>query len=96
LSGRIITAAEARALGIVLEVVEPEQLMARARELATGFARQPPRALRLTKRLMKVAQRMELKDFLDLCASFQGQCHHEPEHLEAVRRLLRSKTVQPK
>ena len=96
LSGRIITAAEARTLGIVLEVVEPEQLMARARELATGFARQPPRALRLAKRLMKVAQRMELKDFLDLCASFQGQCHHEPEHLEAVRRLLRSKTVQPK
>ncbi len=95
LSGRMITAVEARELGIVLEVVEPQQLMARARELAACFARQPPRALRLTKRLMKMAQRMELKDFLDLCASFQGQCHHEPEHLEAVRRLLRSKTIQP-
>lgn len=88
LSGRIINATEAKALGIVLEVVEPAQLLARARELAAGFARQPPRAVRLTKRLMKMAQRMELKDFLDLCAAFQGMCHNEPEHLEAVQRML--------
>ena len=89
LSGRIIDAAEAKAMGIVLEVVEPAQLMTRARELAAGFARQPPKAVRLTKRLMKMAQRMELKDFLDLSACFQGQCHQEPEHLETVRRLLK-------
>lgn len=89
LSGRVIDADEAKALGIVLEVVEPERLMERARELATRFARQPPKALRLTKRLMKMAQRMELKDFLDLCASFQGLCHQEPEHLAAVQRLLK-------
>ena len=88
LSGRIINATEAKALGIVLEVVEPAQLLARARELAAGFARQPPRAVRLTKRLMKMAQRMELKDFLDLCAAFQGMCHNEAEHLEAVQRML--------
>jgi enoyl-CoA hydratase/carnithine racemase len=89
LSGRIIDAAEAKALGIVLEVVEPAQLMARARELATRLARQPPKALRLTKRLMKMAQRLELKDFLDLCASFQGMCHNEPEHLEAIQHLVK-------
>ena len=88
LSGRIVGAEEARTLGIVLEVVEPEQLLARAHELAARFAAQPPKALRLTKRLMKMAQRMELKDFLDLCAAFQGMCHNEPEHLEAVNRML--------
>lgn len=89
LSGRVIGADEAKALGIVLEVVEPDQLMTRARELAAHFASQPQKALRLTKRLMKAAQRMDLKDFLDLCASFQGQCHQEPEHMEAVRRMLK-------
>ncbi len=88
LSGRIVDAAEARELGLVLEVVEPEQLASRAAELAQRFAAQPPKALRLTKRLMKMAQRMELKDFLDLCASFQGICHNEPEHLAAVNRML--------
>ncbi|HQZ03784.1 MAG TPA: enoyl-CoA hydratase-related protein, partial [Thauera sp.] len=88
LSGRIVDAAEAKTLGIVLEVVEPEQLLARAQAMAARFAAQPPKALRLTKRLMKMAQRTELKDFLDLCAAFQGMCHNEPEHLEAVNRML--------
>ena len=88
LSGRVIDAAEAKALGIVLEVVEPERLLARAQEVAARFAGQPQKALRLTKRLMKMAPRLELRDFLDVCAHFQGLCHQEPEHLEAVRRLL--------
>lgn len=88
LSGRIVDAAEAKSLGIALDVAEPDQLMARTRALAERMAGQPPKALRLTKRLMKMAQRMELKDFLDLCAIFQGMCHNEPEHLEAVQRML--------
>ncbi len=88
LSGRVIDAEEARELGIVLEVCEPEALMARAEELAARIAAQPPKATRLTKRLMKMAQRTELKDFLDLCAVFQGLCHNEPEHLDAVHAML--------
>ncbi|THF67172.1 enoyl-CoA hydratase [Pseudothauera nasutitermitis] len=88
LSGRIVDAGEARQLGIVLEVVEPAQLMPRTLEIAARIAEQPPKATRLTKRLMKMAQRMELKDFLDLCACFQGMCHNEGEHLDAVNKML--------
>lgn len=88
LSGRVIDAAEARQLGIVLDVVPGDELMDRVNEIASRFAAQPPKALRLTKRLMKMAQRMELKDFLDVCAVFQGMCHNEPEHLDAVQRFL--------
>ncbi|MGJ7458667.1 enoyl-CoA hydratase-related protein [Halomonas sp. MA07-2] len=88
LSGRIIDAEEAKAYGIVLEVTEPEALMETVGELASHIAAQPPKATRLTKRLMKMAQRTELKDFLDLCAVFQGMCHNEPEHLEAVNAML--------
>ncbi len=88
LSGRIIDAAEALALGVVLEVVPAAELLPRALAHAARFAAQPPKALRLTKRLMQQAQRMELRDFLDLCAVFQGMCHNAPEHLEAVRRFL--------
>jgi enoyl-CoA hydratase/carnithine racemase len=87
LTGRIVDAEEARTLGIALEVVEPEALLPHTLALAERLAAQPPKALRLTKRLMKMAQRMELKDFLDLCACFQGMCHNEPEHLEAVQRM---------
>lgn len=88
LSGRVIDAAEAKELGILLDVVAHDQLMSRVNEIAARFAAQPPKALRLTKRLMKMAQRTELKDFLDVCAAFQGMCHNEAEHLEAVHRFL--------
>ncbi|AQU82223.1 MAG: enoyl-CoA hydratase/isomerase family protein [Halomonas sp.] len=90
LSGRIITADEALTYGVVLEVVEPDALMNAAMTHATRIAAQPPKAARLTKRLMKMAPNMELKGFLDVCAVFQGMCHNEPEHLEAVERLLAS------
>jgi len=88
LSGRVISADEALTYGVVLEVVEPEQLMEAALAHANRIAAQPPKATRLTKRLMKMAPDMELKPFLDVCAVFQGMCHNEPEHLEAVERLL--------
>lgn len=90
MTGRVIDADEAKELGIVLTVVPDDQLMPEAMKLATRMASQPPKATRLTKRLMKMAQRMELKDFLDLCAVFQGMSHNEPEHLEAVDRMLAS------
>ncbi len=88
LTGRVIDAQEAMELGIVLEVTEPEELLAHSLTMARRMASQPPKATRLTKRLMKMAQRSELKDFLDLCACFQGMCHNEPEHLEAVNKMI--------
>ncbi len=90
MTGRVVEADEAKELGIVMSVVPDDQLMPEALKLATRMASQPPKATRLTKRLMKMAQRMELKDFLDLCAVFQGMSHNEPEHLEAVNRMLAS------
>ncbi|MDZ7853468.1 MAG: enoyl-CoA hydratase-related protein [Halomonas sp.] len=88
LSGRVIDAEEAKSYGIVLEVTEPEALLERVGEMAGQMAAQPPKATRLTKRLMKMGSRMELPDFLDLCATFQGMCHNEPEHLDAVNAML--------
>jgi enoyl-CoA hydratase/carnithine racemase len=87
-SGRAIGAQEALALGIVMDVVAPDALMSRAGEMARQFAAKPPQALRLTKRLMKSAQRMALPDFLDQCAAFQGMCHNTCDHLEAVASLI--------
>jgi enoyl-CoA hydratase/carnithine racemase len=87
-SGRTLRADEALAIGIFLELTEPADLMARARELAAGFAAKPPRVVRLTKRLLRSAQRMEFPDFLDLCAVMQGMCHNTEDHLEAVSAFL--------
>jgi len=86
-SGRVIDAAEAHALGIVLEVLAPDALLPRAREIAQDWAAKPRAALRYTKRLMKYAQRAELADVLDMSAEFQGQCHNDPEHWAAAAAL---------
>ncbi|ABB32286.1 Enoyl-CoA hydratase/isomerase [Geobacter metallireducens RCH3] len=87
-TGRIMKAAEALQLGLFLEVVEPEELLPRARELAGQIAAKPPQALRLMKRLLKLAQRNDLPDFLDATACFQAMAHHSDDHLEAVTAFL--------
>jgi enoyl-CoA hydratase/carnithine racemase len=83
-----VQAEEAGALGIVLEIVDVSMLLERAMEIARGFAAKPPQALRIAKRLMKSAQRMQLGDFLDHCAVFQGICHNTADHVEAVASML--------
>ena len=83
-TGRLVKADEALALGIFLELTEPEELLPRARELGALIASKPPHGVRMTKRLMKQAQRGELSDFLDLCACFQAMAHHTEDHGEAV------------
>jgi len=88
LTGKIIDAEEAKNIGLVLSVKPHEQLMDAAMELAAIMASKPPQALRYTKRMLKQAQRMELIDFLDLCATYQGICHNTEDHLEAVNAFL--------
>ena len=91
-TGRVVKADEALRLGLFMEVVQPEELMLRALELAAQMAAKPPQTLRLTKRMMKLAQRSELPDFLDLCATFQAMAHHTADHHEAVDAFLEKRT----
>lgn len=88
LTGRLVDAGEAKAIGLLLEVFDPEQLLDRALELAEQIAAKPPQAARLTKRLLKLGQRQELPEFLDLCAALQGMLHRTDDHLEAVSAFL--------
>src|SRR5271166_6296689 len=53
LTGRIIGADEALRIGLVNEVVAPDQLMQRARELASELLQNSPASLLATKRLLK-------------------------------------------
>lgn len=87
-SGRIVKAEEALQLGLLLEIVPAGQLLPKAMELARSFASKAPQALRMTKRLMKSAQRLELADFLDLCSSYQASCHHTKDYQRALRGFL--------
>lgn len=88
LTGRRIDAEEALRLGLLLEITEPDELLPCTMRLAAQIAAHPPQAVRLTKRLLKLAQRQELPDFLQLCACFQGMAHHTEEHGAAVSAFL--------
>ncbi|MBB5447376.1 MULTISPECIES: enoyl-CoA hydratase-related protein [unclassified Paraburkholderia] len=93
-SGRTFTGVEGKELGVVLDAVSADQLLETAQQLARSLAAKPPQALRLTKRLMKSAQRMELHDFLDHCAVFQGMCHNTDDHLEALAATIEKRAPQ--
>ena len=60
LTGRIIDAEEALRLGLVTEIVLPEMLMARARELADTLVANSPASLLATKRLLHTYSHAEL------------------------------------
>ena len=87
-TGKVIDAATAQQMGITLKVVEHESLITEALNFASEIASKPTAALRMTKRLMKMAQRTALPDFLDVCAAYQGMCHNHPDHLTAVNQML--------
>ena len=52
MTGRLFDAAEAHRYGLVNEIVEPERLMTRARELAAMLLENSPSSVRLTKKLI--------------------------------------------
>jgi len=87
-SGRIVDAEEALQLGLLLEIVAPEALMARTTEIAEVYAAKPPQALRMSKRLLLAARRLALPDLLDLSASYQASCHYTQDHQRAMTAML--------
>lgn len=89
LSGRIVSAAEARAVNLVDEVVEPDALLDRALEVAGEYADNPARQLRWIKELLtqnqsesdvSVVQRREI--------TMLDQAYRSPEHAAAVQTFL--------
>ena len=94
LTGRLIQGEEALELNILMELVEAEQLLPRTREIADQIAAKPPRGVRMSKRLLKAAQRMELKDLLDMSASMQAISHQTADHSEAVNAFLDKRTPE--
>jgi enoyl-CoA hydratase/carnithine racemase len=93
-TGRVIDADEAMRIGLVSEVVAPDELLPRAAALAAEIAAKPPRAIRLTKRLMRSARQMDLAGVLELSALFQGMSHNSADHLEAVAAFLEKRAPE--
>ena len=83
-----VNADKALEWGLVSSVVQPENLLSAAQDLAERIAKNPPKQLRLSKRLMREALHMKLEPLLELAAGYQGACHQTKDHEEAVNSLI--------
>ena len=86
-TGDTITAQEALECGLVSKCVAPEELMNEAREMAARIVKNPPRTLRLSKKLMREGMHMRLDTLLDLSAAYQAMAHKTDEHLEQLDKI---------
>jgi enoyl-CoA hydratase/carnithine racemase len=88
LTGDLIDAAEALRIGLVTSVVPAGDLRAAADALADRIAANPPRSVRLTKRLLREGERATLSAVFELSAAFQAIVQHSDDHREAVDAML--------
>ncbi len=79
-----VGAEEAQRIGLVSRVVAPDALLPAALDLARRIAAQPRRATRLTKRLVRDSQGVDLSRSLEMAAAFQSIVQHTRDHREAL------------
>jgi enoyl-CoA hydratase/carnithine racemase len=83
-TGDTIDATEAERIGLVSRVVTAGELIPAAEALAGRIAAHPPQTLRLSKRLLREAQRAPLETVYELSAAFQALVQRSDDHQEAV------------
>lgn len=88
LTGQIINAQTAFAIGLVNHVVPPEQLEARTMELANSIADKGPIAVRLAKEAVKIASRSNLDEGLRREVDLFALCFATEDKDEGVAAFL--------
>jgi len=94
LTGDRVDAQTALEWGLVSRVVEPEQLLDAARELADRVAANPPQAVRMAKKLLRESRGQSLDSVLELSAAYQAISHQTADHHEAVSAMVEKRQPQ--
>jgi enoyl-CoA hydratase len=90
-SGEIIDADEALRIGLVEEVVAPDQLMPRARQIATSIAAKSPVALQLIKEAIQASLELPLTEGLRLETALLSVAFASEDKQEGVRAFLQKR-----
>ncbi|MGQ0538514.1 MAG: enoyl-CoA hydratase-related protein, partial [Gemmatimonadaceae bacterium] len=85
LLGEKVSAEQARDWGLIWEVVDAPELLARARKLAQHLATQPTRALGLTKRALNESLANNLERQLQVEEALQREAGYTHDFAEGVR-----------
>jgi methylglutaconyl-CoA hydratase len=88
LTGRIIGSEEAMRMGLISEIVLPENLMARARELAAQLMENSAASLRATKQLLTDHARMELDAQIDAAVRENAAIRTTADFREGITSFL--------
>jgi methylglutaconyl-CoA hydratase len=88
LTGRIIGAEEAARIGLVNEIVPPEGLMPRARELAAQLLENSPTSLEVTKQLLSQYARTDLDTKLEAAVRENAAIRATPDFREGISSFL--------
>jgi len=88
LTGRLFEAAEAQRIGLVTEIVPPENLMARSRELAAQLMENSPASLLYTKRLLSDAARAELDGQIEAAVRENAAIRETADFREGITSFL--------
>ncbi len=88
LTGRMIAAAEARDMGLVSEIVEPDRLHERARELAAVLIEASPSSLTRAKRLMTTAAAAGVDADLERAVLENARIRCTPDFKEGIASFL--------
>jgi 2-(1,2-epoxy-1,2-dihydrophenyl)acetyl-CoA isomerase len=87
-TGDLLDAQEALRLGLVSQVVAPEELMPAAHELARKIAAGPPLAIRLAKRALYHNAECDLRQALEFETFAQNVCQDTEDAREGVRAFV--------
>lgn len=88
LTGRIVDAVEARAIGMVTRVVPPDQLLVSARELAATLIANSPASLLATKRLLVHPSEAEIDRRIELAIAESVAIRSTPDFREGLTAFL--------
>ena len=83
-SGRMLSAEEAKDLGICIDVVPADKLLPHAMDLAASYAKQPPTALTYTRRALQHAAVNTLEQHLKFEWAHQRQLLRSDEFRESI------------
>ena len=92
LSGSIIDASEAYNIGLVDQVVEPEQLLETTMKFAEKIAAQSPSAVKWAKRIMDESIHLSLKDGLSLERQYLGKLIAVGDQIEGANAFLEKRS----
>jgi len=93
LTCRTYSAREALEMKLVNEVVLPENLKKRAREIAQIICELPPIAVQMTKKSVVHAYENDIQTHLELVSSYQAITQRSSDHFLALEAMLEKKKV---